>query len=128
MEVEDDITLKIGSLGEFSIPSGTYVYAGSALNGIEARVRRHFSSEKKMRWHIDYLLKHATPLVALVLPTSTKLECFLNRLVSELPDSKPMIRGFGCSDCDCLTHLHSLSTVDLEILDRLFTPEMRIYP
>jgi len=122
-----DLTLRVGSLGEFRIPPGKYAYVGSALNGIESRVRRHFSSDKRMRWHIDYLLEHTTPLVAMILPTTTRLECFLNRLISELPDSRPAVMGFGCSDCGCPTHLHFLGPAALEILDRLFTPEMRIY-
>ncbi|MEE8318148.1 MAG: DUF123 domain-containing protein, partial [Dehalococcoidales bacterium] len=52
--------VKAGCLPARSFPGGYYAYAGSALNGIPARVRRHLSPAKKIHWHIDYLLQKAT--------------------------------------------------------------------
>ena len=37
---------------------GYYVYIGSAMNSLVARINRHLSDEKKLHWHIDYLLKN----------------------------------------------------------------------
>ena len=39
-----------------SFKKGCYGYMGSALNGLEQRVRRHLSTQKKLHWHVDYLL------------------------------------------------------------------------
>jgi len=122
------ISLGVGRLGKIDLPAGTYAYVGSGLNGLDARIRRHFSHKKRVRWHIDYLLQYAAPTMAMILPSDTRLECFLNRLVSGLPDSSPMARGFGCSDCRCLTHLHLLGPQSIRMLEELFPPEMRIVP
>ena len=54
---ESSTPLTIGRLGSFAFPAGLYLYAGSALNGLESRVRRHLrrDNDKKRHWHIDYL-------------------------------------------------------------------------
>ena len=41
LKLEEDKRLTIGRLGTFEFPAGLYLYCGSALNGLEARVRRH---------------------------------------------------------------------------------------
>ncbi len=51
--------LKIGRLGVFLFPAGRYVYTGSALSGLNRRLARHQRQEKRLHWHIDYLLRHA---------------------------------------------------------------------
>ncbi|MCP4265694.1 MAG: DUF123 domain-containing protein, partial [Candidatus Brocadiaceae bacterium] len=43
--------IEIGRLGTFVFPKGYYVYTGSAQNGLEKRINRHYSSEKKFHWH-----------------------------------------------------------------------------
>jgi sugar fermentation stimulation protein A len=45
----------IGSLGEREFKPGYYVYAGSALQGLEQRIKRHLTGRKKIRWHLDYI-------------------------------------------------------------------------
>ena len=35
-----------------SFPAGYYVYVGSAMGGLDQRIRRHLSREKRKRWHI----------------------------------------------------------------------------
>lgn len=76
-------TIRVGALGAFKFPRGYYLYIGSALNGLSARVARHLANArrfdaqsmalrnlrgerlrqrrrgKKRFWHIDYLLEHA---------------------------------------------------------------------
>jgi Domain of unknown function DUF123 len=48
--------IRIGKLGQAVFPAGTYVYTGSAMGGLEPRLKRHLRSKKKLRWHIDYRL------------------------------------------------------------------------
>ncbi|MEO2141483.1 MAG: GIY-YIG nuclease family protein, partial [bacterium] len=45
----------VGRLGEVDFPKGYYIYFGSALGGLKARVARHLRHEKKLHWHADYL-------------------------------------------------------------------------
>lgn len=94
--------IEIGKLGQFSFPPGLYIYTGSARKNIHARVVRHLSSKKKLRWHIDYLLNHpATQIIQVRF--SSDVECFLNQQV----DGQILIAGFGSSDCrsGCGSHL-----------------------
>ena len=96
-------SITVGRLGDISFNEGWHCYVGSALNGLKGRVARHLRRDKKVRWHIDYLLEHA-PAVAVVWGLSKqRLECQVaeglsaQRLVS--------VRGFGASDCRCPSHL-----------------------
>ena len=60
ISLEKDKTIKIGKkLGNIQFKQGKYVYVGSAMNSLFGRIRRHLSDEKKLHWHVDYLLKHA---------------------------------------------------------------------
>lgn len=52
----------VGKLGPREFPEGYYLYLGSALNGLETRLRRHLRRDKKPHWHID-VLTNAEPLV-----------------------------------------------------------------
>lgn len=108
MDLDGEYTISIGSLGEIRFCKGTYAYTGSAMGGLEARLRRHFSKEKKFWWHIDHLLEKGRAVEAFYLPSDRKVECLLNKLVSLLPGSVP-IKGFGASDCHCGTHLQLIS-------------------
>ncbi|HJN56839.1 MAG TPA: GIY-YIG nuclease family protein [Candidatus Woesearchaeota archaeon] len=95
--------IKIGTLGNIFFKKGYYCYIGSALNNLEKRVQRHLSSKKKIRWHIDYLLKHAKIINVKVKITNRKLECSVNKKVEK--NSKEVIKSFGSSDCNCKGHL-----------------------
>lgn len=48
-------TVRAGALGELRFDAGTYLYAGSAMGGLDQRISRHLSKEKTIRWHIDSL-------------------------------------------------------------------------
>ncbi|HIE08421.1 MAG TPA: GIY-YIG nuclease family protein [Armatimonadetes bacterium] len=98
--------IKVGKLGAFYLPAGWYVYTGSALKGLEARVRRHLSRPRSKRWHIDYLVECADSIVAFLYPSSRRLECELNLKTLSLPGAEVPILGFGSSDCrTCPAHL-----------------------
>ncbi|MFP3908223.1 MAG: GIY-YIG nuclease family protein [Archaeoglobaceae archaeon] len=91
----------IGKLGLIDFNPGYYIYTGSAMNNLEKRIKRHFMKEKKLWWHIDYLTISAEPLYALGIPDK-KLEC---SLAGGLSAVFSQIKGFGCSDCKCNSHL-----------------------
>ena len=88
---------------EFS--RGYYVYTGSALNCLDDRILRHLKKKKKFHWHIDYFLEYAKIIKVFTFVTELKLECELNKLIQKLSNAKITIKGFGCSDCKCISHL-----------------------
>jgi sugar fermentation stimulation protein A len=98
-------TLRVGRLGQFAFPAGYYVYTGSAMSGLEARLARHRRRRKKLRWHIDYLLRRAELVDALAIPSRRRIECARNRRVLRMQGAEVVAPGFGSSDCRCPAHL-----------------------
>ncbi len=105
---------------EFHLKKGHYVYVGSAMNSLERRVARHFSKEKKLHWHIDYLLKEAELLRAYLIPSEERLE---ERLSLEVARYGEPVEGFGAGDVKISTNLYRFEgepdEVLVRILDRL---------
>ena len=99
--------IQVGSLGTLNIESGEYCYVGSAMNGLDSRLKRHFSDEKKIHWHIDRLTLSADSMEAYV-PSAPTEECRLAAAAEEC-GCPPAFSGFGSSDCRCPTHLFRVS-------------------
>jgi len=97
--------IRVGRLGLQPFGAGYYVYTGSAMNGLEARVARHRRRRKRLRWHIDYLLQKAEMAAVVLIPTRRRLECARNCVVLSLPGASIPVAGFGSSDCRCRSHL-----------------------
>ncbi|MBI3078211.1 MAG: GIY-YIG nuclease family protein [Deltaproteobacteria bacterium] len=102
--------IQVGHLGQADFPAGYYVYTGSARGGLANRIARHLRKRgKKLRWHIDYLIRcpEAAVVEVLALPSRRREECRVNRLVGALPGARVILRGFGSSDCreGCPSHL-----------------------
>ncbi len=105
IELRRPCRVRIGRLDTFVFPAGRYVYTGSARRNLEARIRRHLSKHKRLRWHIDYLL--AAPGACVVgVRLSGAEECRLNRRAL----GRVLVPGFGASDCraGCGSHLKHL--------------------
>lgn len=97
--------VKVGKLGVFLFPAGRYVYTGSAMSGLARRINRHRRQEKRLHWHIDYLLRHARIERIETYQTAQRLECALNAQAMDRPGARAIVKGFGSSDCRCLAHL-----------------------
>ena len=95
--------IQVGSLGTLSIEAGEYCYVGSAMNGLDSRLRRHLSKEKRPHWHIDSLTLSADSMEAYV-PSVPIGECRLAG-TAEQCGCIPAFKGFGSSDCRCRPHL-----------------------
>jgi Uri superfamily endonuclease len=99
----------VGRLGEVDFPRGYYIYVGSALGGLEARVSRHLLHEKKLHWHADYLSAAVPWSQVWQLADGQTWECVWAREVIELTAANRGVAhpapGFGSSDCHCSTHL-----------------------
>ena len=103
--VEKEMQLQIGKLGVFTFPAGHYVYTGSAKRNMDARISRHYSIHKKIKWHIDYLLAAADVSIFHV-KKFREGECQVNRKTDGIIPAP----GFGASDCreGCISHLKYL--------------------
>lgn len=103
IRLEKKSQIEIGKrLGKIDFEKGHYVYVGSAMNSPEARIKRHLSDEKKLHWHVDYLLKQSK-IVEIIYNESEKIECKLSQYISKKATG---VKGFGCSDCNCESHLY----------------------
>ncbi len=104
----DSLNFKVRSGKEFKIDSGRYVYVGSAFGsgGIGARLKRHLMKKKKIHWHIDFLTSHESfKFIGLKVFKELKIECEIAGLLSSflIP-----VKGFGCTDCRCVSHLFKI--------------------
>lgn len=97
-----DQSIQIGKLGNLFFKKSFYAYIGSALNGIEQRVKRHLRENKKTHWHIDYLLKKTEVIDIFCKESKIREECKIANVFKQR--LKP-ISSFGSSDCNCETHL-----------------------
>jgi len=108
IDVKKDSLIEIGALKKVFFKKGSYVYVGSAMNSLEKRIQRHFSKEKKLHWHIDYLLANQNVEIkkAYIKESAKKEECIIAKKIALL--GKP-VEGFGCSDCSCGSHLFKVN-------------------
>lgn len=97
--------IRVGAkLGDVEFKKGIYVYVGSAMNSLESRLNRHLSDSKKLHWHVDYLLKDDnSKIIDIIYNTDKKVECDISQYI----ETKTIgIENFGCSDCNCKSHLY----------------------
>ena len=99
-------TIQVGRWGGLDLQPGYYIYVGSAFGpgGVRARLSRHLRTDKRKHWHIDYLREYVTPVEAWVSYETEHLEHRWAGILSEKPELI-LIRDFGCSDCNCQSHL-----------------------
>lgn len=129
--------IQAGKLGAFEFPAGFYVYTGSAMNGLDARIARHLRASKRLHWHIDFLLERSTIIGYAIeespgrpsgrcfgtlddrssktaqarnRETACRRECEINAVTLAMPGAQVIAEGFGSSDCRCRTHLAYFET------------------
>lgn len=106
-------TVKVGSLGPLFFRKGLYVYVGSAQNNLEKRLKRHVEKAAKRKfWHIDYLLaEDAVNVVEAFFKEADKPEeCSTAQNLAKFGFP---VEGFGCSDCECKSHLFMFESRNL---------------
>lgn len=108
LRLDKDLAISVGSLGNICFAKGYYSYTGSAQGpGGTKRVQRHLQVQAGIkttkRWHIDYLLPFTRLAEVFITPARADLECMIARSIGEELMS---VKGFGCSDCSCQSHLH----------------------
>lgn len=105
MKLNKPVGIAVGKLGRFIFPAGRYLYFGSAMNGLHARISRHLRKDKKLHWHIDYLLRKAMIIDVWYVESEERLECDLCQEAMKFPGATIPVKGFGSSDCKCESHL-----------------------
>ena len=124
IRLDEATGLDVGRLGRFLFPAGWYVYVGSALGGLGARLRRHIRREKRPHWHVD-AVRAAGVLTAIAIRLGTdRLECATAATVARLPGGSRPVPRFGSSDCRCTTHLVHFAVEPNLQLD----PDWRVIP
>ncbi len=113
IELVGPCSIAVGALGRHRFEKGVYVYVGSAQAGIGQRVARHRSQQKRMRWHIDYLLRKGEVVSTVAIPCDAKeRECEIADAVSKADGVCVPVVGFGSSDCSCSSHLFYFGDVE----------------
>ncbi len=104
IQVDETVDVDVGALGKLRFEKGLYAYVGSAQANLEQRIRRHLGKEKRLFWHIDYLLNNSAARTVKVLykQADKTEECGLAEVIGERGEP---VDGFGCSDCSCKSHL-----------------------
>ena len=107
MRAQDRQQLQIGRLGGMQLSKGWYVYVGSAFGpgGVAARVSRHLQRHKTRHWHIDHLIWATTVREVWYSQRQRHLEHCWAQAALDQPAARNLLRGFGASDCQCLSHL-----------------------
>lgn len=112
LENSRDVDLDIGALGRKHFKKGRYIYVGSAFGenkSISTRANRHielsFSRKGPVHWHIDYLLTSDEFKLTGYnsFPSKQRNECKIAKEIRKISDGE--VKDFGCSDCDCSSHL-----------------------
>ena len=106
--LRNETTITAGALGPHTFSPGTYCYVGSAMAGLDQRLKRHLAHDKKLKWHIDHLTTVCDSSEAWESYPDFVPECELGRMAEEC-GAVPEMDGFGCSDCGCRTHLFRIS-------------------
>ena len=133
MHLDHELDLEIGSKGMVHFNAGYYMYVGSAKANLTKRIERHKRKRKKMHWHLDYFRGHCEMIAAVPIRTSgwplegwslthepypsmpscpdpdveVSVECALADAVRAIAVWD--VPKFGCSDCDCTSHLFGMT-------------------
>lgn len=121
-------TTQVGRRGRIDLETGYYIYIGSAFGpgGVQVRVSRHFRKEKRKRWHIDYLREFVSPVGVWYTYDRKRLEHVWARLLWNVSGISSFQR-FGCSDCNCQSHLFYTSTKSaLALVSRIVGGEVKL--
>jgi Uri superfamily endonuclease len=106
VQLEQALNIGAGRQKTGHLPSGTFLYAGSAhgSGGLGARLGRHFRAGKKVHWHIDRLTVEASGLAAVAVENGN--ECQLVQALMLSDRVRVALDGFGSTDCrTCRSHL-----------------------
>jgi Uri superfamily endonuclease len=99
--------VRVGALGTLALELGFYAYVGSAHGpgGLAARVEHHRRRARSPRWHVDYLRRHTAFHEVWFAQEPREREHAWATALKRIPHASVPMPGFGCSDCECRSHL-----------------------
>jgi sugar fermentation stimulation protein A len=103
LQLGEDKDIAIGKLGDIPFKKGYYVYVGSAMANLTARIDRHRRLRKNFHWHIDSLRDASDFISVYAIRSSDRLECEIAGAISGI--AQWSVPRFGSSDCACSSHL-----------------------
>ena len=101
--LDKDTQIDVGKLKNLRFERGVYFYVGSARKNVAARITRHYSKNKKIFWHIDYLLSWRHAVLKTTLVHNDNNECQTAQFLYK--NGYSFVKSFGSSDCRCPAHL-----------------------
>jgi sugar fermentation stimulation protein A len=94
----------VGRLGRVKFEKGYYVYIGSGMGGVDARLKRHFRKRKKRFWHIDYLTPdHMNIDRFYIIRRAQRIEEPIAKRMERISTGR--VDGFGATDSGLQSHL-----------------------
>lgn len=116
----------VGKSGLVEFPRGHYIYFGSALGGLTARLDRHPRHDKRLHWHADYLSAEVRWEYAWKLPDGQRWECVWAASDAPTDGMASLVRGFGSSECRCPSYLVRVNNAkQVRVLLRSLSPAPR---
>jgi sugar fermentation stimulation protein A len=103
LQLSEDEDITVGKLGDVPFKKGYYVYVGSAMTNLTARIERHRRMRKNIHWHIDSLRDASDFISVYAIRSSDRLECEIAGATSGI--AQWSVPRFGSSDCACSSHL-----------------------
>ncbi|MEE9502742.1 MAG: GIY-YIG nuclease family protein [Candidatus Aminicenantaceae bacterium] len=105
LHVQQPCWVKAGKLPEREFLPGIYLYIGRAKKHLRGRLTRHLRTEKKLFWHVDYLLRKVQ-IKEIWCRLDFFNECQIaSEIIGACGEYCSLILGFGASDCQCPSHL-----------------------
>ncbi|MFQ5756087.1 MAG: DUF123 domain-containing protein [Acidiferrobacterales bacterium] len=100
--------VRIGRTGKLETQPGFYVYVGSAHGpgGVRARIAHHQKRALRPHWHIDYLRAALELREVWFTYDPVRREHAWAMALNAWPGGALPVTHFGCSDCECDSHLY----------------------
>lgn len=133
LQLRNPTNIYLNRFGDLKFPAGFYYYSGSAMKNLKHRVNRHLATDKKIKWHIDYLTSNKNfekESVFLLKADKKEMECdFVQQFEAHI-NAEHKFKKFGSSDCrTCKSHLLYLpSKIDHNQLLSLYQSMVRLIP
>ena len=104
IHLKQDSKITIGKLGEKNFTKRILYIRGLRLKLPKNPHTKTSREEKKIYWHIDYLLNNENTEIIEVIYTinDIKWEC---KIAATIAETGIGVINFGCSDCKCNSHL-----------------------
>jgi Uri superfamily endonuclease len=101
------VEVVVGKLGPVFLPSGYWIYVGSAFGpgGLRSRLTHHLRVSHHPHWHLDYIKSALNPFEIWTTIDAVKREHDWAKAFSSLKGASRPVYGFGASDCACRSHL-----------------------